>query len=163
MAQRLSEANRHVRDLAHGIMPVQVDAEGLRSALSELAEATNSESVQCRFECSGEFGTIHNTTATHLFRIAQEAVNNTLRHGGASQILISLMQRDDRITLQVDDDGIGFDTADATRGASTKSGMGLQTMEYRANLIGGSLSIRNKTNGGARVKCLLLQEVVQNG
>jgi two-component system, chemotaxis family, CheB/CheR fusion protein len=163
MAQRLSEANRNVRDLAHGIMPVQVDAEGLRSALSELAEATNSESIRCCFECSGEFGVIDNTTATHLYRIAQEAINNSLRHGDASQILVSLDQRGNRITLKVDDDGVGFDRAHADRGGSIAGGMGLQTMKYRANLIGGSLDIRNKAEGGTLVKCLLLKEVIRNG
>ncbi|MFY8199876.1 MAG: PAS domain S-box protein [Pirellula staleyi] len=163
MAQRLSEANRHVRDLAHGIMPVQVDTEGLRSALSELAESTNSDSVRCRFECAGEFGSLCNTTATHLYRIAQEAVTNSLRHGHAGHILISLNQREVWITLQVDDDGIGFAFANAKPCASVASGLGLQTMEYRANLIGGSLEIANKTDGGTLVKCLLMQEVVQNG
>lgn len=163
IAKRLGEANQHVRDLAHGIMPVQIDAEGLRSALHELVKSTNSDRIACRFECSGDFKTLHNTTATHLYRIAQEAINNAIRHAAPSQILISLTQDGDRISLEVDDDGIGFDNTTLPKSGPSSIGMGLRTMEYRASLIGGVIQIENKPDCGTLVRCLVLHEVVENG
>ncbi len=163
MAKRLREANQHVRDLAHGIMPVQIDAKGLRYALHELAEATNSEKTQRPCEYSGKLKTLHNTTATHLYRIAQEAVNNAMRHGAATQILISLTQDGQRITLEVADNGTGFDNAIIPRSGSPTIGMGLRTMAYRASLIGGVIQLEKNPGGGTVVRCLILHEVAEHG
>lgn len=72
LSKRLVETNQHVRDLAHGIMPIQIDAEGLRSALVELTKSISSnEKVHCDFECEGKVRILNNTTATHLYRIAK--------------------------------------------------------------------------------------------
>ncbi|MDB5389417.1 MAG: methyltransferase/methylesterase, CheR/CheB with sensor [Planctomycetaceae bacterium] len=89
----LAEANRHVQQLSHGIIPVQIEVEGLRSALEELAAATEiPEKVACHFECPVPVTVANNTTATYLYRIAQEAVNNALRHSQADQIRIALLE-----------------------------------------------------------------------
>ena len=110
LSKRLTEANQHVRELAHGIMPVQVDAEGLRSALSLLAVSIREHNkIQCRFESSGAVPIPNNTVATHLYRIVQEAVTNAMRHGNASEITISLGPTADRITLDISDNGMGYD------------------------------------------------------
>jgi len=163
IVKRLGEAGQHVRDLAHGIMPVQIDAEGLQSALHELAQSTNSDKIHCRLEYSGDFETLHNTTATHLYRIAQEALNNAIRHGAASQILISLRRDEQRISLEVADNGTGIDNTTIPRSGSPTAGMGLRTMEYRAGLIGGVIRIEKKPDGGTLVRCLILHEAAYNG
>jgi len=162
MAKRLSEANGHVRDLAHGIMPVQIDAEGLRSALSELATDTTTDQVRCRVNVSKNFALLQNTTATHLYRIAQEAVSNALRHGKASRIGITLAQHKDSLMLEIADNGNGFNPADVNGINTPASGLGLRTMEYRANLIGGSIRITENPEGGTLVRCLVLHEVFDN-
>lgn len=162
IATRLGEASRHVRDLAHGIMPVQIDAEGLRSALHDLAEFTNSDSIHCRLECSGDFNMLHNTTATHLYRIAQEALNNAIQHGAASQILISLKEDAQQISLAVADNGIGIDNTNIPRSGPTTAGMGLRTMEYRAGLIGGVIQIKKQPDGGTLVRCLISHEAANH-
>ena len=152
LVRGLAEANQHVQQLSHGIMPVQVDAQGLRSALNELATNTNGQQkITCGFECRGSVDITDNTSATHLYRIAQEALNNALRHGHADEIYISLVQQNDRIILAVSDNGVGFD-----RGASRTEktgGMGLRTMEYRAGLIGGTLYVERSEKGGTLVRC----------
>ena len=163
MVERLKDANRHVRDLAHGIMPVQIDAEGLRSALDELVDATNSTNVSCHLETIGDFSALHNSTATHLYRIAQEAVSNALRHGVASQVWVSLVQQGPRITLEIADNGLGFNSTAVAANTVVSGGLGLRTMEYRANLIGGVLQILKRPEGGTLVRCLILHEVVENG
>ena len=151
----LVEANQHVQQLSHGIMPVQVDAQGLRSALNELATNTNGQqNITCCFECRGSVEIADNTAATHLYRIAQEALNNSLRHGHADQIGISLTQHGDQINLEVNDNGIGFDPASRRQTAQTE-GLGLRTMEYRAGVIGGTLHIEPNEQGGTKVKCTM--------
>ncbi len=160
LSQRLAEANRHVQQLAHGIMPVQIDAEGLRSALNELATATNElNEIACRFDSSGSVAVANNTTATHLFRIAQEAVTNALRHGHADHILISLVHSSGQLVLEVRDNGTGFNVAATPRGARINGtqGMGLRIMEYRAGMIGGSLSVECAATCGTTVRCAILQ------
>ncbi len=152
LSRGLVEANRHVHDLSHGIMPVQIDAEGLRSALQELAATIDAQqNVSCRFECNGPVAVANNNTATHLYRIAQEALDNALRHGQADQISISLSQTDSQIILDVSDNGRGFDPASTSAGGRT--GMGLRTMDYRAGMIGGVVHIDRRDPGGMRMRC----------
>jgi two-component system sensor kinase FixL len=156
--RKVSEASRHVHQLSYGIMPVQIDAEGLQSALEELAASTNTPpTVSCRFDCPLPVMAANNTTATHLYRIAQEAVNNALRHSQADQICISLRQNNDQIVLEVSDNGVGIDAADGGVAANRKDrGMGLRTMQYRAGMIGGTLHIERRETGGTLVRCASL-------
>jgi len=159
LIQKLTEANRHVHQLSHGIMPVQIDAEALQSSLEELASATNMPpTVSCHFHCPASVVVSNNSTAAHLYRIAQEAVNNALKHGHAGEITISLKQSDDELILEVVDDGIGIDEASTRIAVARKDhGMGLRTMQYRAGMIGGALQIERSPHGGTRVKCALLR------
>ncbi len=155
LSRGLAEANRHVHALSHGIMPVQIDAEGLRSALEELAATTDAQdNISCRFDCSGPVVVPSNTTALHLYRIAQEALNNALRHGHASQIEISLTQKNGQVTLQVSDNGSGFNP-ELNRQGSPTGGIGLRIMNYRAGIIGGVLRIERQEQGGMLVKCVV--------
>lgn len=157
LSKRLVEAHQHVRDLAHGIMPVQIDAEGLRSALSELANLMSSnEKISCRFECMGNLTILNNTTATHLYRIAQEAISNSLRHGSASKIQISLYQEDERITLEICDNGSSAEAIMSDENAAVSRGMGLRTMKYRASMIGGIIQFEPRPEGGILVRCTIL-------
>jgi two-component system sensor kinase FixL len=155
--KKLSEANRHVHQLSQGIMPVQIDAEALRSALDDLAASIHAPpTVSCRYDCSQQVIAADNTTATHLYRIAQEAVNNALKHSRADDICISLRHAVDQIVLEVSDNGLGIETADS-RVANTRKGlgMGLRTMRYRAGMIGGTLHIERRETGGTLVRCVL--------
>ena len=158
LVQKLSEANRHVHQLSHGIMPVQIDAEALQASLAELAASTNMPpTVCCRFDCPSPVIVPDNSAATHLYRIAQEAVNNALRHSQAAEIRISLRQSDNELLLEVFDDGIGIDEAYSRLATARKDhGMGLKTMQYRAGMLGGTLQVERRDSGGTRVKCTVL-------
>ncbi|TWU38316.1 PAS domain S-box protein [Novipirellula artificiosorum] len=154
LANGLSEASRHVHELSHGILPVQLDSEGLRSALIDLAEATDlQQTVSCSFDCSGAIAVANTTVATQLYRIAQEALSNAVRHGSASEIRISLVRKLDALVLEVSDNGRGFDAIVPNQYASATSGMGLRIMDYRANSIGGVLRFRRGEDGGTIVQC----------
>ena len=135
-------------------MPVQIDAEGLRSALEELAATiSDQENITCRFECSGPVTVANNATATHLYRIAQESLHNALLHSRADQIQISLSQQGEQIVLEVRDNGVGIDQT-AGRGARAPAkGMGLRIMDYRAGMIGGLFRVERNQPNGTRVRC----------
>jgi signal transduction histidine kinase len=99
------------------------------------------------------------TTATHLYRIAQEAVSNAIRHGKAKHITIELNASSDKLVLAVRDDGIGLPhrppSSNIAPHNDTQTGIGLQTMRYRAHIIDGVLELRPRPRGGTLVSCTI--------
>jgi two-component system sensor kinase FixL len=87
--------------------------------------------------------------AAHLFRIAQEAINNAVKHGKARTIRVALSGAPDRLTLRIEDNGSGFDPGSRRR----RSGMGLHLMHYRARSIGAHLEIKSNRPSGTQVLC----------
>jgi signal transduction histidine kinase len=156
LTQGLQEANQHVNALSHGIMPVQIDAEGLRSALAELAAATDEQQqIHCRFEFDGSSAIASNLVATQLYRIAQESLNNALKHGRADDILISLSQQAEQIVLEICDNGVGFDPTRTLRSPIAAGGVGLRIMKYRASMLGGVLEVDLNHGHGTTVRCTI--------
>jgi signal transduction histidine kinase len=151
---RLIETNQHIHQLSHGIMPVQIDAEGLRSALAELAATMNTSKVTCTFDFHGACIIRSNFVATQLYRIAQESVTNALKHGFSSDIRILLAQDSHQTILEISDNGIGFDMQ-KNNGLSQSSGLGLAIMNYRANAIDGELRVGGNSNNGTTVRCII--------
>ena len=149
IAGHVREAIRQTRLLARGLSPVTLDAEGVMSALQELASNTEKIfHVGCRFDGEIPVPMRDQAAATHLFRIAQEAVSNAIKHGRATSIVIRLTRQEDRIILEVSDNGTGFPAA-----PHGERGMGLRIMQSRAGMIGGTLAVENNPDGGARVVC----------
>lgn len=137
-------------------MPVQIDVEGLQAALAELANTTTVDGkIVCHFVHNGSLAIENNTVATHLYRIAQEAINNVVRHSAAQEIRISLVTDQRQIQLEVQDDGVGMVDSSMKSNGKSKQGMGVQTMEYRATVIGGVLSILSGNNNGTIVRCTI--------
>ena len=154
IAQYVRDAIRQTRSLARGLSPVELDANGLMSALHELAaNVQNMFRVKCIFRCDKPVLMAENAVATHLFRIAQEAVSNAIKHGKASQIEIALTSLPERLMLAVKDNGSGIPVS-----SSRAKGMGLRIMHYRAAVIGGSLAVQRDPNGGTTVVCSILQK-----
>ena len=91
----------------------------------------------------------NNTVATHLYRIAQEAVTNAVKHGKSKRIEIGLAQTSTRITVMVKDDGVGFSAKHPKKG-----GMGLRIMQYRARVIGATLNLQSAPGKGTQLTCL---------
>jgi len=144
----LDEAITESRRVCRGLYPVRLSTQGLLPALEELsAGVAEKYGIECGCEPDGNPPPCDVATATHLYRIAQEAVNNALKHSGARRIRIDLTCADGNIILKVRDDGKGL-PPDAQRGA----GMGLHIMKYRAGLLGGSLHLESSAQG-ALVVC----------
>ncbi len=149
----LEQALNHIRALSKGLLPVEVDAEGLMIALADLAARTSElHGVNCRFECDEPVSINDNQTATHLYRLSQEAVTNAVKHGHAYCVLIRLAADHEFVTLSISDDGAGF-----LEGQRPGDGAGLRIMRYRADLIGAKLTIGANHPRGTRVTCTLPQ------
>jgi PAS domain S-box-containing protein len=145
----LDEAIDEARRVCRGLYPVRLSTQGLQSALEEMAVgASERYGVHCVCEPGNDAATACDAaTATHLYRIAQEAVNNALKHSGAKNISIRLVNRDGETLLEVKDDGKGLRNRQSKNG-----GMGLHIMEYRARLIGGNVRW-DSDNTGTVVSC----------
>jgi PAS domain S-box-containing protein len=149
IALLLDEAITDCRRLARGLYPVKLEAEGLASALEELAATTRSRSgIDCDVRTPSRFTPKDHATATHLYRIAQEALNNAVKHSGARHVLIQLTTSEQMLRLEVSDDGQGIAEA-----ADASAGMGLHIMDYRARTIGGQITVTAQPGGGTLVSC----------
>ncbi len=144
-------ALNQVRGLARGLMPVEVDAEGLQAALADLAMSISDvHNVQCVFECPVPVYVNDNKIATHLYRIAQEATTNAIKHAHPRRVVLSLLEQDHEILLRVTDDGRGISHVPVN-----SKGLGLRIMRHRANLIGGRLSVAPVADRGTELVCTL--------
>jgi len=150
ISELLNVAVAQTRALARGLQPVCHEPDALMSALEHLASHVSELfKVTCEFECPAPVLVEDNAAATHLYRIAQEGVTNAIKHGQAKHIKIELFITPRKIVLVVRDDGTGFKRAD--KGGS--KGLGLRIMDHRAGILGGSLSIKNRGEGGAELIC----------
>jgi signal transduction histidine kinase len=145
----VSDVLDEVRLVAHTVHPRVLDDLGLAAALQLLARETEERSGII-VNCTGpaNLGSIDATSASTLYRVAQEAVGNAIRHAKATQVLVGIAQRDAAIELDVIDDGIGFSTVDVEK---RRPGMGLFTMRERVALVGGRLTIQSLPGVGTRV------------
>lgn len=154
IAGLLKEADEFARALARGLVPVDLEKSGLRYALQRLASgAEKLFGVRCTFEETGSVTIEDNSVATHLYRIAQEAVSNAVKHGKAQHVRMSIAGGDRLIRLRIHDDGVGFpDDFDAD---SDDSGMGVRIMRHRARIIGANLEIMAGLDDGTMITCSL--------
>lgn len=148
----LDEAISEARRMSRAMMPVVLEQKGLAYALEDLVkQAGASGRVRCtaRIALSGRIP--EPSKSNHLFRIAQEAVQNALKHSRAAELELAVSVDDEALELRVSDDGIGLIAPDGT----SRTGMGLRTMEYRARAIGASLQLEANKPRGTLVRCRL--------
>jgi PAS domain S-box-containing protein len=149
ISRLMKQALEETRRLSRGLSPVRAEPEGLSDALQELATHTSDVfGVSCSFRCPHPVAVADSEAATHLYRIAQEAVTNAIHHGRAGCVLIRLTQQDNRVGLAIADDGTGIAAL-----APNRKGLGVRVMQYRAGLLGGTLSVRRRLTAGTEVAC----------
>lgn len=147
IASLLTQTIIKARNLARGLNPVNLDGSGLIGALDAFAVNTQAMfAIPCIFRCNRSTLWLGADVETHLYRIAQEAVQNAVSHGRAGRISLTLSLVKGRGTLVIRDNGIGIK-------ADYNSGNGMHTMDYRARLIGASLSVLPGYRNGTRVAC----------
>jgi signal transduction histidine kinase len=147
----VNEALDRTRSLARGLYPVKVEQAGLDAALQDLSyEVQRLQSVQCRYINTSDIRNFDAETSIHLYRIAQEAIHNAVRHGSASEILVRLEPDTSPARLVIEDNGKGFDPV----GREGSDGLGLHLMRHRSALINGSFRIERRRPEGMMVECV---------
>jgi PAS domain S-box-containing protein len=153
IADAVQRAIHHTRLLSRGLAPLQLEGGDIAMALEELAGTTETLfQVGCGFESRGQSPKFDLDAATHLYRIAQEAIQNSIKHGGATAIDIVLDFSGREGRLSIGDNGCGLPLKTAARPAS--DGMGLKIMRHRAEILRGTVSIHSPEGGGTRVLCV---------
>lgn len=151
IVRHVVEAITKTRQIARGLRPVGSDAEDLMGALRRLSTRTETTTaLDCLFDCPAPVLVDDPVEANHLYRIAQEAVNNAVKHSRGMEITISLRNVEGTVVLRIDDDGTGFDV-----GGDRGEGLGLHIMHYRAHALGGSLRIERNSTGGTNLACIV--------
>jgi PAS domain S-box-containing protein len=146
----VNETIAQARDLARGLSPVELENNGLQAALQELASRVSRTNVHCEVKAPTFTRVYDNAAAIHLYRIAQEAVNNAVKHGNAKNVLIGLSTQNNQVELTIQDDGCGL-----PKGGPKATGMGLRVMNYRAAMIGASVSVSCAAPSGTMVRCVV--------
>jgi PAS domain S-box-containing protein len=145
----VNQAIENTRQLAHGLHPVAAEPMGLMLALKKWAgEVEELFHIGCTLQCERPLRIYDVNLATHLYRIAQEAVNNAIRHGKTRNIVIGLTSKNGAGTLTIQDDGEGF-----PKKPVSQPGAGLSIMNYRADIVGGSLKVQPNEGRGVTVSC----------
>jgi PAS domain S-box-containing protein len=146
---QLQRAIKDARTLSRGLSPVPVTPEGLQDALTLLAhDVTANTGIDCKFEAQNAIEIKDRTTAMQIYRIAQEAVNNAVKHAHADTINITLKNKANGAELKVSDNGQGFDVEKAS-----KQDLGLRIMRYRAGILGCALDVKSSAGKGTEIYC----------
>lgn len=137
------EAGREVRDIAHRMMPRSLEGSGLVPALADMLEkALNAPGMRKTFEHHGLEQRLAPDVETGIYRIAQELVNNIIKHAKASMVDVQLLRNKDVVVLIVEDDGIGIDAG------RSETGLGLRNLRDRARVLNGSIELVNNNGKG---------------
>jgi PAS domain S-box-containing protein len=154
ITEHLNQTVGLTRSLARGLCPVELTSDALMKALRDLSEdAGDMFRIDCRFECLQPVLIDDIQVATHLYRIAQEAISNAHRHGHARNIRIEMTRQQSQVRMVIEDDGEGF-----TPTGNGHRGMGLRIMEHRARSCGGNFRIDSTPGLGTRVECVVTSE-----
>lgn len=151
----IKEADEYVRELSHGLVFIDLEHYGFEAALRRLCDRIeNLSEIRCNYEFQNDGNRIfeEESMSMHLYRIAQEAIHNALKHSGASEINVACNAKKYSLELIIDDNGAGFSGTEAEK---NKSGIGISTMLHRAHILGGDLSIRKIKSGGTVVRCTI--------
>lgn len=155
LVQLVEQAVELTRQLSRGLAPIELAGEGLMDALRELTVSTEERSkIRCDFIYEEPVLIADSTIATHLYRIAQEAVNNAVKHAKPANIVIQLSDTNGNIELIVEDNGVGL-----PQPPPKGRGMGLWIINHRAGMIGAALTVQRPTAGGTIITCTLRDQL----
>lgn len=152
ISKLIREADEQACELAHGLAHIELENEGLQAAMSRLCERIEAlTETPCTFKCPKDVKIEKSAVALHLYRIAQEAINNAVKHAEATKIFVRLETSNNRLQLVIEDNGIGF--SETEKSGKHHKGMGINTMKYRSHILGGKLNISETPEGLTRIIC----------
>ena len=153
ITELVKQADQEARSLARGMVQVDIEKRGLSVALELLCkQVSKMANIECEFRESGSAEINHHDMALHLYRIAQEGINNAVKHGEANNILVRLSSNEHHTSMMVDDDGKGFHQSEVN---DLDAGLGLQIMHHRATILGGICEIIRSDEGLTRLRCII--------
>ncbi|TVQ14465.1 MAG: hypothetical protein EA361_07800 [Bacteroidetes bacterium] len=148
----LEETMLEIRDLSHNLVPDVVKRSGLKTALEQFVHKINkSPEIKVDFQFLGSGQPIGEETGVHIYRIVQELLTNSLKHAGASQILVQIINNEDTLSLTVEDDGKGFEINPGAGLPDNSEGIGLSGVENRVTYMQGSFDIHSSTHSGTSI------------
>ncbi len=143
-----NKALKNARKIAHDLLPPILEKFGLASAIEEIVDEYNaSKKVVIELNIQYTKNTLSKTQELHVFRIVQELINNSIRHGKAEKIQLDFIENNKSISLDYKDNGLGFDT----KKAEEKKGLGMKNIESRVELLQGYILIKSSPNEGIKV------------
>lgn len=152
----IADGIEQTRRVTHGLYPVANEPSGLMLALQSLATSVHdTDQLACVFECPAAVFIPDQMIATHLYRIAQEAVQNAIRHARPTAITIRLLSDEEHIAMIVTDDGCGIPAE------RRQNGLGLEIMNYRAHTLGAKLMVLPGAERGTVVRCVLPKKALE--
>lgn len=152
LAEMSHRASRDLRTILFELRPVMLESHGLVATLKEFVQKMHdTQNAPLRLDAGGFSRRLPPKTESTIFAIVQEAVNNALKHAEAHNIWIRLSERDRMLTVQVEDDGQGFDVASVEGSYGQRGSLGLLNMRERAEMVDGLLTIRSLPNFGTTV------------
>lgn len=152
IAELTKEADEYAKSLAHGLVQIDIEKEGLMAALKQLSTQTKRLfDIDCTVINEDQVSINNNLQGIHLYRIAQEAISNAIKHGKAKKIEIRLSADKEKLQLVIKDDGVGF--SESQKKKEKNAGIGIHIMCYRANILSGRLHITETEDGKTKVIC----------
>lgn len=150
----INRSSKHIRKIAKGLSPIQLDSPGLISTIEQLAaQISTTQTMQCTFEYDHSIADIPSEKLLHIYRFVQEAVSNAVKHSKANQITISITKENQQFQVLIRDNGIGFDVD-----SNSTKGLGIHTLQYRADELGGTLSIKSVLQQGTDICCFIKKD-----
>ncbi|MBA6292111.1 PAS domain-containing protein [Colwellia sp. MB3u-70] len=148
--EQLSQAIGDTRDFSHILAPILLPPHGLQDALTTMMKLFDSSGIKKKIKLSSNLTIVDSIVTTQVYRIAQEAINNTLKHAKARKVTLQLQAQGENTCLEITDDGLGFDINDP----KFTQGIGIQIMRYRASNINATLDIVSSKGKGTSVRCV---------
>ena len=144
-----AKALENSRRIAHDLLPPVFEKFGLHAAVEELVlEFSTAKNVQINYENELDFSALEVNKQLHIFRILQELLNNSIRHGKATHISITFVSKNHQNTCIYTDNGVGFNTNSENK----KRGIGMQNIESRVNFLGGNINVQSEINKGVQIE-----------
>ena len=145
-----ASALQETREIAHTLHPYQIEALGLATALRTLIDKfENASDIAFTTQIDPSASEISDEVAIAIYRVTQEWLTNIVKHSSATEVAVSFGSDEATLILNIRDNGVGFDPQ------TVKKGLGLQGMEERASMIGGSLNISSAPGSGATLKLIV--------
>ena len=147
LRRSVTELRRAIADLR----PLPLEELGLISAIRKAAETLEEEGIACHAEFDGDVPELTLTEETSTYWMVQEILTNVRNHSGAASVSLRARFRDDRVSVEVSDDGQGFNPVETTNGETRRQRLGIVGMQERVKLLGGDLTIDSGTGRGATI------------